>query len=157
MRYMLRPGTATEVIDCPDCSSGSRCCDGYTEFCCTVNGGRNACPSNTFIGGWWKCTNYTGAGACHKQGVRYYLDCNLKPGSSCRAGCHCAKDRCSLRRTCCNVFRYGQCNTQIDEVTAIVCRVIKCRNPCEIYSFCGCTYKEDNNTCSHESNCLAPY
>jgi hypothetical protein len=155
VRYLLRPGTAEALVNCVNCNSGSRCCDGYTEFCCTINDGLNACPTNTFIGGWWKCTNYTGAGACHKEGVRFYIDCNIKPGRSCT--CHCAKDKCSNRRTCCNAFRYGQCNTQITEVTPIVCRVIKCKNPCDIYSFCTCTYKEDDNTCAHEANCLAPY
>ena len=60
LRYLLRPGTAMAVITCRDCHSGALCCDGWTEFCCTINGGSNTCPPYTFMGGWWKCTNYTG-------------------------------------------------------------------------------------------------
>ncbi len=157
LRYGLRPGSAMGVITCLSCSSGSRCCDGWTAFCCTINQGKNACPPYSFIAGWWKCTNYNGSGACAKDGVRYYLDCNRTPGSSCPNGCHCAADTCSNRRTCCNVFRYGQCNTQIDGVTEVVCRIIKCVNPCELYDFCNCTYKEENAVCSHEEPCLSPY
>ena len=81
--FLLRPVSAQALVNCVNCNSGSRCCDGYTEFCCTINDGVNACPSNTFIGGWWKCTNNAGAGACHKEGVRFYIDCNIKPGRSC--------------------------------------------------------------------------
>lgn len=157
LRYLLRPGTAFGAITCADCSSGSACCDGYTAFCCTINGGRNACPSYSYLAGWWKCTNYTGAGACRREGVRYYMDCNVKPSSRCPNGCRCANDKCYNRKTCCNVFRYGQCNTHIAGVTPIACRVIKCVNPCELYDFCNCTYKQDNNTCGHEAPCLQPY
>jgi hypothetical protein len=154
LRYILRPIAAEAVIDCSDCSPGSRCCDGWTAFCCTVNSdGGNYCPSNTFKGGWWKCTNYTGTKMCNPQNVRYYIDCNLRPGSSCSGGCKCADGSCSNRSTCCNVFRYGQCHTEVPEVTAIVCRLIRCRNPCELWPACNCTYKEDNDTCAHEEGC----
>jgi hypothetical protein len=157
LRYLLRPGSAWGVITCADCSSSQPCCDGWTAFCCTVYQGQNACPPYSFIAGWWKCTAYTGSGACAKEGVRYYLDCNRLPEASCPGGCHCAQDSCSKRRTCCNVFRYGQCNTHIPGVTAVVCRIIKCVNPCVLYDFCNCTYKEENAVCAHEEPCLPPY
>ena len=156
LRFALRPGTAEGTITCSNCSPGQLCCDGWTSFCCTINPGQNDCPPYSFIAGWWKCTNYKGAGACAKEGVRYYLDCNRLPSQSCPGGCHCANDACVNRRTCCNVFRYGQCNTQIPGVTEVVCRIIKCVNPCQLYSFCNCTYKEENAVCQQEEPCLPP-
>ncbi len=156
LRYLLRPGTAMAVITCSGCGGRGLCCDGWTEFCCVINGGVNACPAYTFIGGWWKCTNYTGTNICHTEGVRYYIDCNRKPGERCPNGCSCAGGSCSHRSTCCNVFRYGQCNTQVSQTTEVVCRVIKCENPCRIYpGVCGCTTFTENATCGHDVPCLA--
>jgi hypothetical protein len=149
VRFLTRPGTAAQAINCADCHSGDKCCDGWTVFCCSLTG-VNACPPYTYIGGWWKCTSYTGTGMCAAEGVRYYMDCNTLPGSTCQGGCRCALEQCDHRRACCNVFRYGQCNTQIGGVQAIACRVIKCVNPCTIYSECTCTLKVDDATCSHE-------
>ena len=151
--YAIRPLTAEAVIRCSHCARGL-CCDGWTAFCCTVNKGRNACPPNTYMGGWWKCTNYRGHGACAAEGVRYYIDCNRTPGFSCPHGCHCAQNRCSKRSTCCNVFRYGQCNTEIPGVTEVVCRVIKCVNPCKLYVNCDCTRMIENAVCAQEEGCL---
>jgi hypothetical protein len=163
LRYLLRPGTALAVVTCSSCHGG-RCCDGWTTFCCTINNGVNACPAYTYMAGWWKCTNYTGTNICHAQGVRYYIDCNRRPGDSCPHGCSCANGSCVIRSRCCNVFRYGQCNTQVGPTTEVVCRVIKCSNPCVLYpGTCSCTSFVDNNTCSHDSPCLktdvqaAPY
>jgi hypothetical protein len=153
LRYVLRPDPAYAVITAGSCSSGL-CNSGYTTFCCTIHDGLNACPSYTFLAGWWKCTNYTGGGYCSKEGVRYYLDCNVTPGHHCPGGCHCANNKCSNRHTCCNVFRYGQCTTDIAGVTPVVCRVIKCVNPCKLYENCNCTLKVDNAVCSHEEGCL---
>ena len=58
LRYVLRPGTAYAAIcNCSgqSCDCGAACCDGYTEFCCTITG-ENACPPGTVAGGWWKAT-----------------------------------------------------------------------------------------------------
>jgi len=154
LRYLLRPESAWAVVTCRGCSGGSRCCDGWTTFCCTINDGLNTCPAYSFIGGWWKCTSYTGTRMCGDSNVRYYIDCNRIPGMRCPSGCHCANGSCHNRSTCCNVFRYGQCNTHVAGVTEVVCRVIKCVNPCELYDFCGCTTKIDNLTCAHEAACL---
>jgi len=153
LRYMLRPVDAMSFVNCPNCPPSSRCCDGYTAFCCTLTG-VNACPANTYVGGWWKCTSYRGDGMCSAEGVRYYLDCNILPGWRCPWGCHCANNNCSHRRTCCNIFRYGQCGHEVRGVTPIVCRMIKCVNPCRIYSDCTCSYKQDNTTCKHEEGAL---
>lgn len=154
LRYLLRPVSALGIIRCSDCSDSALCCDGWTAFCCTVNGGRNSCPNDTFMAGWWKCTNYTGTRLCHNEGVRFYIDCNRSPTATCHSGCHCAKDSCSNRSTCCNVFRYGQCNTEIGGVTEVVCRMITCINPCTLYVNCGCTNFNNNATCGHEEGCL---
>ena len=152
LRYLLRPVSAWAVIGPGSCGSGL-CTDGYTAFCCEINQGKNVCPPGTFIAGWWMCTRYSGHGLCAAEGVRYYLDCNHLPSSS--ADCRCANGTCSERRTDCNVFRYGQCNTQIGRVTAIACRVVVCQNPSTVGGFnCNSSVAVDDNTCSHEWPCL---
>ena len=154
LRYLLRPQSAEAVITCGDCGGGAACCDGWTTFCCTLTGS-NSCPSYAYIGGWWKCTDYRGGGLCHREGVRYYIDCNRRPGHSCPHGCSCTHNDCGDRATCCNVFRYGQCNTQVKGVTEVVCRVVACVNPCTIYpGECSCTEMVSNDTCSHHATCL---
>jgi hypothetical protein len=154
LRYFLRPQSAEAVITCSDCGGGAACCDGWTTFCCTLIG-TNTCPAYTFIGGWWKCTDYRGSGLCHSEGVRYYIDCNRLPGRHCPHGCSCTNGKCHNRATCCNVFRYGQCNTQVKQVTEVVCRVVSCVNPCRLYpDKCSCTEMISNATCSHQADCL---
>src|SRR4029077_4203018 len=45
-----QPGSPyNHITDC----AGGLCTDGYTEFCCTINNGVNACPPGSFAGGWW--------------------------------------------------------------------------------------------------------
>lgn len=152
LRYLLRPVSAWAVID-PGSCSGGLCSDGYTAFCCEINDGKNVCPPGTFVGGWWMCTAYTGQGLCAKEGVRYYVDCNHLPATA--SNCRCANDTCGERRTDCNVFRYGQCNTQIGAITPIACRVVLCQNPSTIDGFnCGASLAVDDNTCTQDWNCL---
>jgi len=120
-------------------------------MCCTINSGHNNCPPGTYAGGWWKAdrSSYCGGGA------RYYIDCNAKPGT--QFACHCNDNgSCDQRRVACNLFRYGQCNTQIEGVTAVVCRQISCRPPWEIHSACGRSSATDNNTAEHNAPCLNP-
>ena len=63
-----QPGTPySHITDC----AGGLCADGYTEFCCTINNGINACPPGTFVAGWWRA-DYSSF--CN--GTRYYMDCN---------------------------------------------------------------------------------
>jgi hypothetical protein len=154
VRYLVRPGTAWAVIGPGSCSSGL-CTDGYTAFCCEIEQGHNVCPSNTYVAGWWKCTNYQGGGLCHDEGVRYYVDCNRIPGHSFSGGCQCANGDCNKRRVDCNHFRYGQCNTQIQGTTEVVCRLVICQNPATVAGMnCNGTEMVDDNTCNHEAGCL---
>lgn len=151
VRYLLRPEPAMAVLKPSDCGN-KLCSDGYTEFCCSLRKGKNACPHNSFVGGWWKCTRYKGGNLCAKEGERYYIDCNRAPGEGCK--CKCGEGRCDHRRACCNVFRYGQCNTQIGGTSEVVCRVVTCEKPWKVKEFkCGKSAARDNNTCSHEAAC----
>jgi hypothetical protein len=149
MRYLLRPVTAYAAIcGCAgsDCNCGSSCCDGYTEFCCAVNDGKNACPPGTFEAGWWRAD---GSRFC--DGPRYFTDCNAQCGSN-ACSCHCAGGDCDNRRTCCNVFRYGQCNQHIECYGAIACRVVTCTPPYELFD-CDRTTLWDDSTANHSANC----
>ncbi|MBV8952520.1 MAG: twin-arginine translocation signal domain-containing protein [Solirubrobacterales bacterium] len=153
-RYLFRPGTAWAVIRPRDCDSGL-CRDGYTAFCCEIEGGSNACPSGTYVAGWWKCSHYRGSGLCHGEGVRYYLDCNRTPDYAFPGGCQCANGDCAQRRVDCNRFRYGQCNTHIRGTTEVVCRLVICQHPATVDGMnCNATAKTDDRTCSHEALCL---
>ncbi|MEA2390284.1 MAG: hypothetical protein QOK31_393 [Solirubrobacteraceae bacterium] len=155
LRYLVRPESAWGIIGPGNCSGGL-CNDGYTAFCCEINHGRNQCPTNTFIAGWWKCTSYSGGQLCHNENVRYYVDCNRTPGRH-AGGCRCANDNCNERRVGCNHFRYGQCNAQVHGTTEVVCRLVVCKHPASIADFhCNHTYKVDNSTCGHEGSCLEP-
>jgi len=159
LRYLLYPGTALAAVVGPwDCGPGTKCAEGYTEFCCEINaGGANACPTGTFAGGWWMCTDYTGRQLCSEQRVRYYVDCNALPGQPFPGGCRCGNDNCNNRRVACNVFRYGQCNTQIDGTTAVVCRLVVCENPATVPGLhCSAALAVDDAVCGHEAPCLEP-
>ena len=98
IRYLTRPLSAEATIRCSNCSPGALCCDGWTAMCCQLNpGGGNYCPPGTYRGGWWKCTNYRGTQLCNAENMRYIVDCNLIPGTSCADGCHCANNDCANR------------------------------------------------------------
>ncbi len=154
VRYLVRPGDAMAVVSPDRCRSGL-CTDGYTAFCCEIEHGRNTCPDGTYVAGWWKCTNYSGGGLCHEEGVRFYIDCNRTPGRHFPGGCQCAQGDCGRRRVDCNHFRYGQCNTQIHGTTEVVCRLVICQNPATIDGMnCNGTEMIDDNTCGHEAGCL---
>jgi hypothetical protein len=152
-----KPVSARELIHrtCADCPSGSRCCGGYTAFCCTLPGGDNfGCPEHMYVGGWWQC-NYGGAGLCGTTNLRYYMDCNTLPGVHCPGGCHCGNDDCDNFKTCCINFRYGQCNTQIKNTGTIMCRLVTCIIPCRIDCLnCNCSAAYDQYTCKMEAGCL---
>ena len=142
--YLTRPTTAYAAT----CGTDASCGAGYSVFCCTINGGRNTCPSGTFAGGWWKAdrSSYCGGAA------RYYIDCNVLPGHHFR--CRCNTTSCDHRLVACNWFRYGQCSTHIDGVTPVVCRQISCTPPWQIYKSCGRSSATDNNTARHTAPCL---
>lgn len=155
VRYLVRPGTAWAVLRSADCPPGSHCTDGYSAFCCEIEHGNNRCPAGTYVAGWWKCTDYRGAGLCHEEGVRYYLDCNRIPGVHFPGGCQCANGKCEHRVVDCNKFRYGQCNTDVPETTEVVCRLVICQHPATVGGLnCNGTLMIDNRVCRHEAGCL---
>ncbi|HEV3132090.1 MAG TPA: twin-arginine translocation signal domain-containing protein, partial [Acidimicrobiales bacterium] len=109
---VLKPGTAYGLVcTCgnSNCGCGSTCCAGFTEFCCSVNGGYNYCPANSVMGGWWKADNSSFCG-----GPRYYMDCNAT--CTCTTGCGngwafcepgCDETSCGCGANGCNSFVTG--------------------------------------------------
>ena len=145
-----QPGTPyNHITDC----GGGLCTDGYTEFCCTINNGLNACPPNSFAGGWWRA-DYSSF--CN--GTRYYIDCMQNccgPATGYQnfcAGCvecTCGGD-CNSRRIYCNYFRYGQCHQEIVASGPIACRVVTCTPPYNDASMaCSTAAAVDNDTAEH--------
>ena len=138
LRYLLRPQSAEAVIRCRNCGGGAACCDGWTTFCCTLSG-HNTCPPYTFIGGWWKCTDYRGSGLCDPRASATTSTATASPAPSCPHGCSCAQRQLPQPLDLLQRFRYGQCNTHVREVTEVVCRVVTCANPCRVYpGQCSC-------------------
>lgn len=165
VQFALRPGTAHAAIcSCSGsaCACGSLCCDGYTEFCCTISG-QNSCPPGTLTGGWWKVdgSNYCGGKA------RYYIDCNAQcgscgcgPGGICSGSCSgtacgCARGSCGNRKAGCTGFRYGQCNQNVACLGPIVCRVVTCIPPWQTDATCGTAIRVDDATRYHNRPCLS--
>ena len=160
--YVLRPGSAYGAIcNCQgsSCDCGSLCCDGYTEFCCTITG-INACPPGTIAAGWWKAD-----GSQYCNGSRYYIDCNATchcgTGRICPDncsdspwGCGCANGDCNNRKAGCTAFRYGQCNQQVPTVGRIACRVVSCDPAALVVGNCAPTVAVDNSTANHNQPCL---
>ena len=143
--YLTKPQSAYASV----CGPGAACNQGWSAMCCSINGGHNTCPPNTYAGGWWKADRSSFCGGS----ARYYIDCNAKPGH--HFSCHCNKSNCDHRHVACNVFRYGQCNTQVHGVTAVVCRQISCLPPWQLYpGKCGHSSATDNNTAKHNAPCL---
>ena len=151
-RFLLQPVTAyAAVCGCADsdCDCDAACCDGYTAFCCEVNGGANVCPAGTFPGGWWRAD-----GSMFCGGTRYLVDCNL----SCDAdwpACTCAQGDCNRRGTACNLFRYGQCNQDIDCYGPIVCRMATCEPPYTLDLGCTDESFSDDFTANHTADCIS--
>ncbi len=168
--WVLKPRSAYAAICCSragmNCSCGSLCCDGYTEFCCATYG-KNDCPPGTVVAGWWRAD---GSGYCGAGQPRYYLDCNASCGScgcsssgvcdgacgGCAGESKCGNDRCDHRKTCTTRFRYGNCNNDVPCVGPIACRVVTCTPPWTISKFdCDAgPARVDNNTRFHNRPCL---
>ncbi len=142
--FVLKPQTAYATV----CGNDADCNNGWTAFCCTINDGANTCPPGSYAAGWWKVDD----SAFCRGAARYYIDCNRHPGATC--DCHCGDGECDRRRVCCNVFRYGQCNTQVPGVTEVVCRVILCTPPWEWDPSCTTTVRTDPATRTHSATCL---
>jgi hypothetical protein len=165
---VLKPGTAYGLVcTCgnSNCGCGSTCCAGFTEFCCSVNGGYNYCPANSVMGGWWKADNSSFCG-----GPRYYMDCNAtctcttgcgngwafcEPGCD-ETSCGCGANGCNSFVTGCFQFRYGQCNQDVSCMGRIVCRVVACIPPWEIDPSCTTTNAQDNSTAEQNAACWTP-
>lgn len=162
--FVFKPRTAYAAIcQCSGstCDCGAACCDGYTEFCCTISG-RNQCPPDTLLGGWWKVDGSSFCGG----GPRYYMDCNAQcggcgcgsngicSGSCSGTGCGCANGDCGNRKAGCTGFRYGQCHQEIACLGPIVCRVITCTPPWQLDPTCTTAVRTDNNTRYHDAPCL---
>jgi len=139
--FLLKPGTAYGYV-CGTCS------EGWTAFCCTVNNGKNSCPPNSFVAGWWKADN--AAYCC--GAARYIIDCNASCPTQCK--CRCAGGSCDNRRTCCNQFRYGQCHQEIACYGPVVCRVATCTPPWKYDPSCTTSSATDNRTVNHGAPCL---
>ncbi|HUC37607.1 MAG TPA: hypothetical protein VMR97_10850 [Acidimicrobiales bacterium] len=163
--FVLRPQSAYAAICIcgnPGCGCGSTCCDGFSEFCCVLNGGYNYCPSNSVIGGWWKAD-----GSAYCVGPRYYMDCNATCNCTTGCGngyqfcdtdcdgvgCDCAGGDCGNWVTGCFQFRYGQCNQDVACMGRIVCRVVSCVAPWEIDSTCTTTNAQDDSTANMNAPC----
>jgi hypothetical protein len=165
---VLRPQTAyAQICSCGNgnCDCDSMCCAGFSEFCCSVNGGYNYCPSGTVMGGWWKADN-----SSYCNGPRYYMDCNATcacddgcgdgfafcdPGCD-GVSCGCGPDGCDSYLTGCLQFRYGQCNQQVACLGRIVCRVVACVPPWTIDPTCTTTNAEDDSTAEQNEPCWTP-
>jgi hypothetical protein len=160
LQYLLRPGTAYAAV----CGPAADCASGWTVFCCSVNGGLNACPPGSIPAGWWKTDNSSFCGG----GPRYILDCNALCGScgcgssgicapGCyNCGCRCNTGSCDERRHCCNQFRYGQCHQELGCVGPVVCRVATCTPPWQYDPTCTTASATANATALHTAPCLQP-
>ena len=149
LQWILKPGTAYANV----CGDGVGCGTCWTVFCCPVNNGANTCPEGTFAAGWWKADASAFCGGV----ARYYIDCNRlpsQPGACSCISCHGGNGTCDQRRYCCNVFRYGQCHTEIPGVTPVVCRVITCTPPWQWDPTCSTSPRTDNRTGQHTAPCL---
>ncbi len=161
-KYLLEQTTAYAAV----CGPGAGVNDGYTAFCCSIYRGENKCPPGTFVGGWWRADGSSYCCDGGRPGARYYIDCQAECkgcssgcGPFCSQGCwncqpHAATGSCDARRVCWNVFRYGQCNTQIGCGGPVACRVVTCVPPYLLFPSCGATTLYDNNTANHTAPCL---
>jgi hypothetical protein len=148
VRYLLQPESAY-AVNCPapgGCSSGG-CTDGYSTFCCTLTG-NNRCPSGTHPGGWWYACIQT---SYCSSGRRYYLDCIGNCPRDCSA-CRCANGSCGNRRVCCN---HGYTNCGGAAAARLRCRIVRCVNPCTLFSSCSCSGTRDQATCRHDGPCFS--
>jgi uncharacterized protein with LGFP repeats len=141
--YLVQDAAADDVV----CGADNECADGWTAFCCTVNG-TNSCPPGSFAAGWWKAD---ASGFCCGS-ARYYIDCNASCGSGWQ--CHCASGTCDRRRVACNQFRYGQCHQEIACYGPVVCRVVTCQPPWQWDGSCTTASATDNRTATHSAPCL---
>lgn len=157
--YALRPQSAYATI----CGPASTFSGGWSIFCATINKGVNGCPPGSFTAGWWKAADSSWCGG----GYRYIVDCNAQC-TKCTSGCsdhicdsacwNCScgtgpAGQCDQRRSCCNAFRYGQCNTQVKCSGGVHCRVVSCVAP-HTWANCSTTSFRSDATAEHSAPTL---
>ncbi len=163
--FVTKPATAyARICNCSgsQCNCNRLCCDGYTEFCCTIYG-TNGCPPGALYGGWWRVSGSNYCGGSN----RYYMDCH-EPCNGCSCGangvcsgkcngtrCGCALGSCRNRKAGCTHFRYGQCNQDTKCVGPIVCRVVTCTAPWKLEPNCTKSSRTDNATRNHNRPCVS--
>jgi hypothetical protein len=148
--FLTRPASAYEAV----CGTASTCSGGNSVFCCSINGGQNACPPQTFISGWWKSDNT----ALCNGAARYYVDCNAFVGGPYTCTCNTDPNTCDNRRTGCNQFRYGQCSTDVpaSQTGPVVCRLVSCTPPWQQYAgTCSSSSRTENATATHTAPCVS--
>ena len=161
--FVLRPGTAYAADLSVRARSGLRlpslCCDGYTQFCCTINNGVNACPPGTFAGGWWKadgsiyCAGTALLHRLHGRVPRLRVRWRQLLPVVRRPTCECALGSCGNRHVGCAEFRYGQCHQEIGCSGRISCRVVSCTPPWLMDSTCTTVAQTDDSTANHFAPC----
>ncbi len=159
LRYLLYPGTALAAVVGPlECRSG-KCADGYTEFCCEINqGGVNACPTGTFAGGWWMCTDYAGSAALLRAAASATtLIATRCPAIPSPAAAVAATTTAATGASRATSSATASATPHIDGTTAVVCRLVVCENPATISELhCSAALATDNAVCGHEAPCLEP-
>ena len=152
-RYLLEPVSAYVALclcSGSTCDCGASCCDGYTEFCCSLTGhGQNYCPAGTELGGYGRPTGPVSAVA---PPATTWIANVVPPASPC--SCGCANGNCGCARPAAPRFRYGQLPQEIATMGAIMCRVVTCTAPWEFDPTCTRTVLTDNNTRFHDAPCL---
>ena len=115
------------------CRCGSACCDGYTEFCCTLNGVERLPARHDHRRAGGRSTARRSAAAppattstATRRADRARAATATCSGACSGVGCGCAGGDCNNRKSGCTRFRYGQCNQDVACVGPIVCRVVTC-------------------------------
>ena len=124
--------------------------DGWTVFCCTINGGHNSCPPGSFVG---RLVEGRQRGVLLRR--RPATSSTATRAARRRAPATAPAATCDGRRTCCNQFRYGQCHQEIACYGPVVCRVATCTPPWQYDPSCTSTSATDNATVNHGAPCLS--
>ena len=145
-----QPGTPyTHITDC----AGGLCTDGYTEFCCTINNGINACPPGTLRRRLVArrllqlLQRHPLLHGLHAELLRSRTSATGSAPAATSARCG---GGCDTRRVYCNYFRYGQCHQEIGVLGPIACRVVTCAPPYTVAEYaCTTALAVDNSTAEH--------
>ena len=162
--FVLRPGSAyaraLQRAAAQNCACGSLCCDGYTEFCCTMTGAQRlpAGHDRRRLVEGRRLAVLQRAPLLHR--LQRDLSLRRRRGSArtaarTRRGAAGARNGdCNNRKAGCTQFRYGQCNQQVATVGRIACRVVSCDPAVLVVGNCAPTLAVDNSTANHNKPCL---